>query len=211
MIVLLIVTLTSMLLAAVTSTIAWRLSGEERRRSEARIAALSAEIHESIPVPVPRTADLFVLAAPRSGTRTFGVLAGGAVVFAVAMAILVSASFRQSHPAQPPVVTPAARPLELVALGHERLGDQLTVRGVVRNPAAGAEMDRLTAVVVLVSPDGELVDSGRTAVDASALKPGGESAFVVTMPRAGAVGRYRVSFHTDGRVVSHVDRRHEPS
>jgi hypothetical protein len=86
----------------------------------------------------------------------------------------------------------------------------LTVRGVVRNPAAGVDMGRLTAVVILLSPDGGLVETGRAEVDASALRAGGESAFAVTVPRAGDVGRYRVSFRTDDQVVSHVDRRHEP-
>ena len=39
-------------------------------------------------------------------------------------------------------------PLELVALGHERAADRLTVRGAVRNPS-NTGMDRLTAVVLL--------------------------------------------------------------
>ena len=42
---LLLVTLTSMLLAAIMSLIAWRAAGDERRRSEARVAALAADIH----------------------------------------------------------------------------------------------------------------------------------------------------------------------
>ena len=42
---LLLVTLTSLLLAAIMSLVAWRAAGDERRRSEARVAALAAEIH----------------------------------------------------------------------------------------------------------------------------------------------------------------------
>jgi len=45
---LLIVTLSSMLLAAIMSLVAWRMAAEERRRSEARVAALAAEIHAPI-------------------------------------------------------------------------------------------------------------------------------------------------------------------
>src|SRR4051794_41808020 len=45
MIFLLIVTVSSIVVAAIMSVIAWRLAAAERRRSEARIAALSAEIH----------------------------------------------------------------------------------------------------------------------------------------------------------------------
>ena len=104
---------------------------------------------------------------------------------------------------------PAARELELVALGHERLGDQLTVRGVVRNPPSGAGMPQLTAVVLLFTPDGGFLESGRAPVEAPALRPGGESSFAVTVPRAADVGRYRVSFRTEDHVIPHLDRRHE--
>ena len=92
-------------------------------------------------------------------------------------------------------------PLELVALGHERDGDQLTVRGVVRNPAGGAAMDRLTAVVLLFNRDGGFLASGRAAIDAPALGPAARSTFVVTVPGAATSARYRVSFRTDDRVV----------
>ena len=43
---LLIVTLASMLIAAIMSLVAWRLGCEERRRSDARVEALAAEIHD---------------------------------------------------------------------------------------------------------------------------------------------------------------------
>src|SRR5438874_1515081 len=42
---LILVTLLSLTLAAVMTTLAWRLAREERRRSDARVAALAAEIH----------------------------------------------------------------------------------------------------------------------------------------------------------------------
>jgi len=45
---LLIVTLSSMVLAAIMSLVAWRMAAEERRRSEARVAALAEEIHAPI-------------------------------------------------------------------------------------------------------------------------------------------------------------------
>jgi hypothetical protein len=110
--------------------------------------------------------------------------------------------------------TPAAQaepvPLELLALGHDRTGDELTVRGVIRNPSSGVAVDRLTAVVFLFNRDGGFLTSGRASVESPALVPGGESRFVVSVPSAADVGRYRVSFRTDDRVVPHVDRR-EPA
>jgi hypothetical protein len=98
-------------------------------------------------------------------------------------------------------------PLELVALGHERDGDRLTVRGVVRNPPTSAEIDGVTAVVFLFNREGGFLASGRMPAQPSTLRPGGETTFVVTVPGASDVGRYRVSFRTDDRIVPHVDRR----
>jgi hypothetical protein len=262
MIFLLLVTVTSMVVAVIMGVIAWRIAGEEGRRSNARIAALAADIHAApIVAPtrradagVPRRAeiglraeparlasepaqvsashpwhdelelrpdaavasntDLFAAAQPaRSGSRwafifLIGTLAVGS---AAALAIVLSAGPRSvahdkgAAPVAAPV--PAPVPLELVALGHERDGDRLTVRGVVRNPAAGAEIDGITAVVFLFNRDGGFLASGRMPVESSSLQPGGETTFAVTVPGASDVGRYRVSFRTDDRIVPHVDRR----
>jgi hypothetical protein len=42
------------------------------------------------------------------------------------------------------------------------------------------------------------------------LGPGGETAFTVTVPGVTNVGRYRLSFRTEDRVVPHVDHRPKP-
>jgi hypothetical protein len=68
-------------------------------------------------------------------------------------------------------------------------------------------VQHLTAVVFLLKRDGSFLSSGRAAIDPSTLRPGNESPFVVTVSGAGDIGRYRVSFRTDDRVVPHVDRR----
>jgi hypothetical protein len=101
----------------------------------------------------------------------------------------------------------AAAPLELVALAHEREGDTLTVRGSIRNPVSGLEMDRLTAVVFVFDADGGFVASGRGPVESPALIPGGESTFAVTVPAAGGIARYRISFRSGDRIIAHVDKR----
>jgi hypothetical protein len=234
MIFLLIVTLTSLLLAAIMSVIAWRLAGDERRRSEARVAALAEDIRhagearvtpqwdDELPVmsadlPSSRVRrdvagpDLFA-PPPPSRSRLPVLLTGAALLFAAAVSVATLARGqlrRASRAADPVALSPVAPPpLELVALGQERVGDQLTVRGTVRNPS-GTEMDRLTAVVLLLTPEGDPLATGRAAIDAPALEPGAESTFVVILPGAGDVGRYRVSFRTGDRLVSHVDRRHE--
>jgi hypothetical protein len=240
MIFLLIVTLTSLLLAAIMSVIAWRLSGDERRRSDERVAALAEDIrragdgrgritpHGDEGTPWrgndlassrsgndPAGQGLFAPPPPSRSWRS-ALLAGVVVLVsaAVSVAALGSGQLRRvlraaDSAGRAPAAVVAAPPLELVALGHERAGDQLTVRGVVRNPASGAPVDRLTAVVLLFTPDGGFLTSGRAVVDAPALRPGGESTFAVTVPRAGDVGRYRVSFRADDKLIPHLDRRHE--
>jgi hypothetical protein len=246
---LVLVTLLSLTLAAVMTTLAWRLAREERRRSDARVALLAAEIRADDLVlrqtPVATGSDLFAAAQPtQSSSRLAAVLATGVVVVgsAAALVVVLSGSGRGGVTSAPvasgfaspaigegplralgtgPSTAPGAgsrtpqdgrmpqsvAPLELVALTHERDADRLTVRGVVRNPRAGAEVNGLTAVVFLFNRDGGFAASGRAAVDAVPLVRGMEAPFAVTIPGTVDVGRYRVSFRTDERVVPHVDRR----
>ncbi len=259
---LLLVTLISLVLAVIMGAIAWRVSQEERRRSEARVARLAADI-QATPVE-PFHADIAyreltpglhsaaardrsildeAATSAQSGpedhfpsdmftgpstahtsTRLATVAVIGLIVFGSAATVAVvlgrgagqdsdarnvtrdaTGAHAVSHPATPnPRVAP---PLELVALGHERDGDRLTVRGVVRNPSDGAEVDRTTAVVFLFNREGGFVGSGRAAIEAASLVPGGESGFMVTVSGTSDVTRYRVSFRTEDRVVPHVDRR----
>ena len=235
---LLLVTLVSMLLAAIMSIVAWHSSRGERRRSEARVAALAAEIHDEPPTgpaSAKSSGDLFAAPQPaRGGFRFATVAAGGLFVCGSAAALAVVSSDASSNPASHAasraVHAPADRsiqpaqanverhadtsnaaaevPIELVALGYERDGDRLIVRGIVRNPSSGVPLDRVTAVVLLFKEDGGFLSSGRATVESPALGPGGETAFAVTVPGAKAVGRYRVSFRSEDRVVPHIDRRH---
>jgi hypothetical protein len=266
---LLIVTFSSMLLAAIMSVIAWRIAAQERRRSDARIAALAEEIHAPAspllaassgqrsmprraeiglraepprltPVPQPRPVqkwdDLPLRAAqsppadaglfastqrPASHRRLAVVAATVAAVAGIAFVAAalrggdspaVSASARQTAKSDNQKVAAAqSAPLELVALGHDRDGDRLNVRGVIRNPSAGAALDQLTAVVLVFNRDGGFVTSARAAVDAGLLRSAGEAPFVVTVPDAAVAARYRVSFRSGDRagstIVPHVDRR----
>ena len=143
-------------------------------------------------------------------------------VFAVVTALaLIVATTRAGRSVSEPVAAQAKLPdagltvrsapesgaLELIALTHERDGDSMVVRGVVRNPSTGVDQDGIAAVVFLFTRDGAFLASGRSALAGPVLAPGSETAFVVTVPHATEVGRYRVSFRSDQRVVPHVDRR----
>jgi type II secretory pathway pseudopilin PulG len=106
------------------------------------------------------------------------------------------------------VESPTGAPLELVSLRHLREGDRLSVDGRVRNPTRGGRLSQVDAVVFLFDRNGTYITTGRAPIEIRALAPGEESAFTVALPNAGSVGRYRVSFRSDGdSVVPHVDRR----
>jgi hypothetical protein len=205
------VTLSALLVAAIMSAIAWRLASEERRRSNARVAVLAAEIHDAGPSPLPSqavalSADLFAAAQPDASAGRWITVAGvGVVAFSVILALAVGLSSARSA-TRPGAASPAA-PLELVALDHDRDGDRLVIRGVVRNPPSAPAVARLTAVVFLFKRNGGFLASERAAINAETLSPGSESPFVVTVAGSADVGRYRISFRTGDRIVPHVDTR----
>ena len=256
--VLLTVTLVSLATAIGTSFLTWRVMHTERLRSDARIAALAADLdadHREWPVrserPQPKATPLPApaIAAPaiqpeielriadaadadsqgmfadrprsRSMARVVAGIGVAAAIVALVIGTLVMKSDRstssRSTPAQTrhPVATPAAAtaaaevPLELIALGHEREKDRLTVRGVVRG-AATAAGGPLTAVVLLFNRQGSEIGSGRAVVAPAGSDPAAERTFVITVPSAGDVGRYRISFRSDDHIVPHVDKRTQP-
>jgi hypothetical protein len=98
-------------------------------------------------------------------------------------------------------------PLHLVALGHARDVNALTITGTVRNPATGARVEGLTAVISLLDRSGALVSTKDVPLDYRALAPGEEAPFKVSIPDPGAIARYRVSFRSGADVVPHIDRR----
>lgn len=249
---LLIVTIFSIAVALTMSIVAWRIAAQERRRSDARVAALAAEI--SAPVAAPRAigaessrvyrADAGLRAEPArtspslvsrpaarasapdlfadpnsSGAPRFAVIAlvCAIVASAVTAGVMIARDRRagraadtravHSAPESKRAAAQAFLPIELVALGHDRDGDRLTVRGVLRNPPSGARIDGLMAVVFAFDADGRLLSSGRAPIESSVLEPGRESTFLVVVPATSAIGRYRVSFRAGDQVVAHVDRR----
>jgi hypothetical protein len=207
---LIIITVISLAVAVVMSLIAWRLARDERRRSEARVSALAADIRGDRPSPV-RVSDSF-FAGDRSLTahRPFRALAVAALVVGSAIALVVFASGSHSSPVAAAPGTaerPIAAPLELVTLGHQRAGDRLIVRGVVRQPA-GADLPGLVAVVSVLNQHGDVVASGRGLVTGDRRAKGGtESIFAVTVAGAKDASRYRVGFKSNDRSVAHLDRR----
>jgi hypothetical protein len=223
-----ILTIVSVLAAIGFAWLAWRSRQEERRRSKARVAALSAAIdavESASSDPPPRQAAVAVssLFAPEPSAAAQGgpvIAVAVGVAMAVALIVVVAMSNRGTTagaPAEiaplaaqaPPAAAAQAAPLELISMRHERNGDAFKVSGLVRNPRRGGTMTRVTAVVFAFDRAGAFVASGSAGLDFTSIEPGDESPFVVTIPGVSDIGKYRVSFRTEAGVVRHVDRRAE--
>jgi hypothetical protein len=214
---LVVITLISLVLAVAASTIAWRAVNESRRRSEARIAALARDIAGEVPidgVEPPSRAIFADVQANTEESRAPLALAAGALMVGTAVALIIVLSSGERPSASttaelPATVQAAARPLELVVLAHERAAGGLTVKGVVRNPTNGATVNDLAAVVLLMGPAGDVVSTVSTPVHGAALRPDDQATFLVNVPAAENVARYRVSFRAGDRTLVHVDKRED--
>ena len=226
--VLMVVTVVSLALAIGMAAVAWRLLREHRLRSDARVEGLQAMAAE------PNPADRFVAldddaaseatreirsdVRSQDSIRASSVLGMpslvGLVVAAVALGLVGGATATYMF-YRPPTSglslgwSGVARPLELMSLSQGSDAGTFTVTGLVQNPRDGAAMQDVTAVVYLFDRDGNYFASGKAALDNNALRPGEESPFVVRVPSAGVVSRYRIGFRSDTNgVIAHVDRRH---
>jgi hypothetical protein len=135
-------------------------------------------------------------------------LAAAAAVFAVLLGAFVYARLSGGDVAAETTAA-APAPLELLSLRHEREGANLSVAGLVRNPPAAANVERVSAVVFLFDQKGTFVSSARAPIDFVKLTAGDESPFVVKVQAPQSVARYRVSFRTEEGTLPHVDRRGE--
>ena len=195
---------------------AWHLLREERRRSDARVAALSTAIdseepYQASPPPVA-VSGLFNAERSASARGNPMIKVGVGVVMILALIVAVATSNRgPGRAGAHGAAASAGRPLELISMRHARQGETLTVSGLVRNPRNAPRAERVTAVVFAFDRAGAFVASGRAPLDFVTLDAGDESPFVVSVPGVSEVGRYRVTFRTESGIVRHVDRRVEQS
>jgi hypothetical protein len=223
----------SLAIASAMSLVVLKLLREDRRRSEARIAALleAARLPEAPHKPAPyrsgRALDskAGLYAPPRAGDLPLRTPPATGELFAEpeqraswgprialaagAMAVLLGVGFTMlGRDAAVPAAPASAAPLELLTLRHTAGAGSLTVSGLVQNPRGGAALRRVAAVVYALDANGDVLATSRAPIDLTTFAPGEESPFVVTVPVGGAVARYRVGFRTDGGdVIAHVDRR----
>jgi len=158
-------------------------------------------------------------AASPWGNR-LAVMAGLALVLASGILLALTARDRTGAQARPATATGAAAQtgattaaavgLELLSLRDARQPAALTITGLVQNPRGGAALSGVTVTAYAFDDKGSLLASGRAAIDVTALAPGDESPFVVSVPVTDAVARYRIGFRgEDGRVIAHVDKRQQ--
>ncbi len=149
--------------------------------------------------------------APSAWPRRLAVI--GAMAAIVCAVFLGWRGFGSSVPSeiQSPrlAATPGtAQPLELLSLQHTQQDGTLVISGLVQNPRGSGPLVNVQATVALFAADGAALTSSRGAIDFTTLGPGEESSFVIRIPAATAVARYRVGFRAgDDRVLNHVDRR----
>lgn len=199
-------------LATFFAALSWRLMHQDRLRSASRVAALSDAIDE-VTTPESPVDSVSVqpefLAHERPVVRTqsfFKLAVGLAMTVIVVIVFAMLGATRSGGPAATVAAASKSPSLELLSMRHVREADALTVTGLVRNGGSGSA-DRLIAVVFAFDRSGNFLASGRAPIDFLSLAPGDESPFKVSVPNAGEVGRYRVSFRTEAGVVKHVDRR----
>jgi hypothetical protein len=199
-------------------TVAWRVVQADRERSAARVAFLASAIEGPATPATP--VDVASLFARSEGTDIKGrPVIKAAVVLAMAAVLLIAVAVDHrantdggaaGTAAATRAATSPAAPLELTSMRHARNGSALTVTGLVHNPAGGVTIDGLSAVVLAFDRNGTFITSSRAPLELATLAPGDDSPFVVAIPNAGNVARYRVTFRVESGVVRHLDRRADP-
>ncbi len=144
-----------------------------------------------------------------SGSPRLAFVGGLALIVAISGGLLALRSSSQAGAGPVRVAAAPSQAIELLSLSHARSAAALTISGLVRNPAGGAKLEGLTAVVSLLDGRGSLISTKDVPLDYRALAPGEEAPFTVTVPDSGSVAKYRVSFRAGSDVVPHVDRRSE--
>jgi hypothetical protein len=226
------ITMLSLGVAAVSGVMAWRVLRADRLRSAARVLSLESAIDgEEI---VYRTVDedavqdfawetpalalapqapshrLFadnLVEHPSSRHRTL-LTAAACLVAGVVVIVLMAMFADRSDRSTPAADVPAKQTLELMSMTHTRQSGALIVSGLVHN-ASPTETAPLTTIVTALDREGQVVASGSASL--SALAPGKTLPFSVRIDYPGPLGRYRVSFRSSAGVLPHIDRRGPPA
>lgn len=207
------------LAVVVLATVTVYLIRLERRRSDARVAALAAAIdgaewptrfegdERDEPAVTSAPVSLVVPEIERpSRAPAFAIAALVVLAAGTLLAVGMSGGSRAPRPAAAANVSA----IELLSMGHAMDNETLIVSGLVRNPT-GTATPALSAVISVLGPDGRVLARGESRLDAVALAPGKETTFRVSVPEVADAGRYRLAFVNGSQIVPHVDRRSDLS
>ena len=239
------VTVISLTMAFAMGIVTWRLIRKERRRADARVAGLMADLyaaplivgidatpdrHPGLPErphqrkvgPVERTVPRrhvttstpveplptglvgWIIKSPVP-LRPF--LATVAVAVAVLAAVSITMLSQRSDAPPEDLGAGSPEPIELLSLAHATQGDYLAITGSIRNPSNGIDRGQLSVAAIVFDRDGTVVGTGQTPLQGAVLPPGSEAPFTVSLPDAGQINRYRISFMQGKTSVPHIDRR----
>ncbi|MGE0448922.1 MAG: hypothetical protein AB7Q29_04995 [Vicinamibacterales bacterium] len=220
---LLAITVLSLATAAIATFLSWRVIDESRRRSAARVERLAASVDAIDPSKAPRVALAHLLEpSDTGGVQRAIALAGtvGLLLLLVVLSFGQLATGRALAESAGSVAAPAGataapgaesveeRPLDLMSLTHERSASgALELRGAVNRTEPAAALNRVTAVALLFDNQGTFLGSERAPLQLRSLDDDAHATFVLSVPDAARVGRYRISFRDGDRIVPHVDRR----
>ena len=197
----------SLLAALGMGAVTWRLLRDERRRSEARIAALAAALAGDPAAPPSAAPEVPPPADPRAGgwpAQAAGLAAAAGLVLAVVLVAVIGLREAGGEGPESASTAPGApAPIELLALEHEPAGPVLAISGSVRVADAAAAGP---LAVLATALDAAGVAVARRRVDLPPIAAGVASPFAVEVPAAG-VTRYRITFLRGEVTVPHVDRR----
>jgi hypothetical protein len=157
-----------------------------------------------------------------AGSRRTIALAAVAVVMAIAIGtfkMVVGTTASAAEAPEPPastttvsvtqpVDTPADPRVELLALDHSVTPAAFLVTGRVRNPAGGAPLHDVVALVHVLDRADRVIVTVRAPVKRAVLNAGEWSDFSASASRATNVARYRVEFNAREREsIPQIDRR----
>jgi len=199
----LLITAAACLAAALCALQIWRMMRDDRRRSEARVAALAASIDPPGDAGRP---GIFGERSrmPSSRHPLLKVAVGFTAVVAVIIVVAMASDLHDEVDHVPKAAPPPS--LALLSMQHERQAETLTVTGVVGNQGTSAA-EGLSAVILAFDRAGNTVARLRAPIERQILAAGGRSPFRIAIPHGADISRYRVSFESDGGVVRHLDRR----
>ena len=186
--------------------------------SEPRTTNLDLHIREAVETASVAASPIFAEREVNSPWgRRAAVMAGLGLVVASVILFALTATGKNARPtraataaAAQPGPGPTVAGLELLSLRDTRQPGSLTITGLVQNPRGGASLSRVTVTAYAFDDQGAFLASGRALIDVTALSPGDESPFVVSVPVTETVARYRIGFRSeDGRVIAHIDKRQQ--